>query len=261
MTKSTKVTWTTERTQNLIDAVAGKAVVSQEDLLNIADSLDTTSRSIGSKLRSLVKEGSITVEVQKASEVARQTWLVADEDELKGFLAENAGTYTYSELSAIFKAGKYETKQLQGKILSLELTDAVKKAEKAAPVRTYTPEEEAIYVTKAAAGESLEAIAEALGKAIQSVRGKGLSLQREGRIAAIPTQAVSTAQAPKADFLETLGDAVVDMTVEEIAEATARSVRGVKNALSRRGVACKDHDGAARRAKIDKKGTVEAVEA
>jgi len=254
----TKATWNESRTNQLIEAVANVEIVSQDLLVKIAAELDTTSRSIGSKLRSLVKDGSVSVEVQKASEVSRLTWAEGKEAALVAFLSENEGVHTYSEISAIFLAGEFTTKQLQGKILSLELTDSVKKTEKPATVRTYSEDEEATYVQLAAQGESLEAVAEALGKSIQSVRGKGLSLMREERIEAIPTQTVSQAKVVKEDILE--GLEVASMTVAEIAEATARSARGIKNALSRRGLACKDHDGAARRMKLDKKseGTSEA---
>lgn len=245
-----KTTWTEERTQSLVEAVAGRSTITQEDLTTIAEQLGTTSRSIGSKLRSLAKEGVIEVEVQKASEVSRLTWPAEEEAELKDFLAQNPGAYTYGEISAVFMNGKYNTKQLQGKILSLELTDAIKKVEKVAPVRSYSVAEEEIYIAKAAEGASLEAIAELLGRSVQSARGKGLSLVREGRISTIPAQAAVKA-AVKVDFLE--GIEVAAMTVEEIAEATGRSARGIKNALSRRGLACKNHDGAARRAKLDKK--------
>lgn len=244
-------TWNDERTAALVEAVAGKTEVTQADLTVLAESLETTSRSIGSKLRSLTKEGTVNVVVQKASEVARQTWASADEEALKSFLGEQAGMHTYSELAAVFLNGKYTTKQLQGKILSLELTDAVKKAEKVAAVRTYTEAEEAKYVQLATAGATLEEVAQALGKKLQSVRGKGLSLMREGRISEIPAQAQSTASASKEDFLKDID--VPALTVAEIQEATGKSPQGIKNALSRRGISCVDYDGAARRAKLDSK--------
>ena len=46
---------------------------------------------------------------------------------------------------------------------------------------------------------------------------------------------------------------IADMTVAEIAEATGKSERGVKSMLSRRGISAKDHDGVAKRAKLDAK--------
>jgi DNA-directed RNA polymerase specialized sigma24 family protein len=247
----TKQNWTDERTAQLVDAVAGLTVVTQDKLAELADLLETTSRSVGSKLRSLTKDGTLILEVQKASDIARVTWPEADEAELKAFLEANAGVFTYSEVAASFQGGKFTTRQLQGKILSLELTDAVKKAEKAAPVRSYTEEEEALYVAKAAEGASLEEIAEVLGKSIQSIRGKGLSLMRENRIVKIPSQTVSQAKAVKADPFEGLD--ISEMTAEEVAKEIGSSVRGVKNTLTRRGVSCKNHDGAAKRIKLDNK--------
>jgi hypothetical protein len=91
-------------------------------------------------------------------------------------------------------------------------------------------------------GASIEAIAEALGKSINSVRGKGLSLSRTVDGFKIPHQASSHAKA-KEDAIEALGP-LAEMTVEQIAEKTGKTPRGIKTTLTRRALTCKDYDGA-----------------
>ena len=95
----------------------------------------------------------------------------------------------------------------------------------------------------AAAGASVEDIAAALGRTIQQVRGKGLSLNREGKIAVIPKQAVKVGR-KETDSLAGLD--VAEMTVAEIAAATGKTERGIKSVLTRRGLVAKDYDGAAK---------------
>lgn len=247
-----KLTWNEEITASLnAKATAlNVAVITQEQVGNIAVELadetgkEVTARSVGSKLR---KEG---FEVQKASEVSKSPWTEGQEAELVAFLDANANQYTYAEIAAAVCAGAYNAKQVQGKILSLELTHTVKPTEKAAAVRSFTPDQEADFVNRVVSGQSVEAIADAFGKTVKQVRGKALSLLREGRIEAMPVQATSNAKA-REDVLEGLD--VANMTVAEIAEKTGKSERGVKSMLSRRGVSAKDHDGAAKRAKLDAK--------
>ncbi|MFP9166828.1 hypothetical protein ACLI1Y_15780, partial [Enterococcus faecalis] len=137
-----------------------------------------------------------------------------------------------------------------GKILSLEMTASVKPTEKAAAVRSFTPDEETDFVNQVVAGATIEAIAAHFGRNIKQIRGKALSLLREGRIAAMPVQETSSAKT-REDLLEGLD--LVNMTVAEIAEKTGKSERGVKSMLSRRGLVAKDYDGAAKRAKLDEK--------
>ena len=89
---------------------------------------------------------------------------------------------------SISKAVLSLPKSIQGKILSMELTDHVKPAPKVETVRTYSPDEEATFVSMVNDGAFVEAIAEALGRSVNSVRGKALSLLRSGDIDAIPRQ-------------------------------------------------------------------------
>ena len=123
----------------------------------------------------------------------------------------------------------------------------VKPTEKPASVRTYNPDEEAIFLKLVSEGAFVEDIATALNRPINSIRGKALSFLRTGEIDKIPSQKESTA-ASKVDALTALGD-ISGHTVDQIADEIGKTVRGVKTMLTRRGLACADYDGAARKEK------------
>lgn len=239
-----KFSWNEDNT-NKLTALAGAPAdqITQEQLVEFAEALGTTTRSVGSKLRKM------NYDVQKASETNKSAWSADQEAALIDFVSANDGELTYAEIAASFEAGKFTAKQIQGKILSLELFGSVKKTEKVAAPRTYTPEQEAKFIELAKAGAFLEEIAEAVKMPLNSVRGKALSLTRTAGIA-MPKQKDSNAK-KRADILEGLN--VAEMTVQEIVEKTERTERGIKSMLSRRGISCKDYDGAAKRAKLDAK--------
>tara|TARA_Y100001963_G_C6760488_1_gene439235 strand:+ start:873 stop:1613 length:741 start_codon:yes stop_codon:yes gene_type:complete len=238
-----KFTWNDENT-NQLQELAGDTTdgqISQARLTEISDELGTTARSVGSKLRKM------GYDVQKASEIRSSAWNDAEEAELVTFLENNSGEYTYAEIASAVAGSKFNAKQVQGKVLSLELTSAVKPTERVAPARKYSEEQEATFIEMANAGASMEDIADKLGVSINSARGKALSLYKSDKIP-MPTQTKSNAQAKK-DVLEGLD--VAEMTVEDLVEATGHSARGIRSMLSRRGVTCADYDGAAKRAKLD----------
>lgn len=236
--------WNEENTETLLASVNAGEQVSQERLHELAATLGTTARSVGSKLRKL------EFSVQLASEVGKTTWAVDDAAELEAFLDANSGAFTYAEIATKVAGGKFSTKQVQGKILSMELTDAVKPAEKVAPVRNYSEAEEAQLVELVKGGASMEEVTEAMGRPMEKVRGKCLSLLKEERISAIPKQTTSSAK-EKEDILADVD--VAELTVAEIAEKVNRSERGVKALLTRRKLDCVDHKGAERAAKIAEK--------
>ena len=141
---------------------------------------------------------------------------------------------------------RFSPKSIQGKILSMELTDHVKPAPIKETVRTYSPDEETTFISMVNDGAFVEAIAEAMGRSVNSVRGKALSLLRSGDISAIPKQEHTKANG-SADPLADMD--VTDMTVETIAEEIGKTTRGVKTMLTRRGLTAADYDGAAKAAK------------
>jgi hypothetical protein len=233
--------WTDERTAELTSFVGTESPVSQETVAEAADRLETSTRSVSSKLRKM------GFEVELASARASKSFSEAQEATLVSFLESNSGEYTYAQIADHFEGGAFSAKQLQGKILSMELTDHVKPAPKVESVKTYSADEEATFISMVNDGAFVEAIAEALGRSVNSVRGKALSLLRSGDINAIPRQE-TTKGTSKADPFEDIAD-IASMTVEQIAETIGKTARGVKTMLTRRGLAAADYDGAAKAAK------------
>ena len=229
--------WTDERTQQLVDFV-GDGPVSQAQVAEAADELETSTRSVSSKLRKM------GFDVELASASASKSFSDEQEATLRNFVTDNSGSYTYAEIADNFENGNFSAKSIQGKILSMELTGHVKPAPKPESVRTYTPEEEDTFVSMVNDGAFVEEIAEALDKSVNSIRGKALSLLRSGEINGIPKQR-ETKGSSKADVLAELN--ISEMTVEEIADEIGKTVRGVKTMLTRRGLQCANYNGAAKK--------------
>jgi len=233
--------WTDERTQQLVDFVGDSSPISQAMVADAAEDLETSTRSVSSKLRKM------GYDVELASSVSNRTFSEDQEATLSQFVSDNSGQYTYADIAASFEGGAFSAKSIQGKILSMELTGHVKPAEKPESVRTYSPEEENTFTSMVNDGAFVEEIAEALGKSVNSIRGKALSLLRSGDINAIPKQK-ETKGTSKADPLAEVND-IENMNVEDIADEIGKTVRGVKTMLTRRGLTCADYDGAARKEK------------
>ena len=231
--------WTDERTDTLVNFVGDESPISQATVAEAADSLETSTRSISSKLRKM------GYDVELVSASSGRSFSDDQAATLAAFVQDNSGEYTYAQIAEHFEGGAFNKKQVQGKILSMELTDHVKPAPKVETVRTYSEEEESQFIEMVNGGAFVENIAEALGREIPSVRGKALSLLRAGVIDAIPRQE-HTKGAAKEDPLEGISG-LEDMTVEEIADEIGKTVRGVKTMLTRRGLQCADYNGAARK--------------
>jgi hypothetical protein len=230
--------WTDERTQQLVDFVGSESPVSQATVASAADELETSVRSVSSKLRKM------GFEVELASASASKSFTDDQEATLATFVQDNSGVYTYAEIASNFEGGSFSAKSIQGKILSMQLTEHVKPAPKVETVKTYSEEEESQFVSLVNDGAFIEDIAEALGKSVNSIRGKALSLLRAGEINAIPKQK-ETKGTSKADPLADLD--ISGMSVEDIADNIGKTVRGVKTMLTRRGLQCADYNGAARK--------------
>ena len=237
---TTKFKWTEEVTETLLNSVEGIEVVSAEKVAEVAEALGTTPRSVAAKLRKM------GVTVAKASDtVATTLWTEDLVATLVDVLESNSGKYTYAELATLFADGAFSAKALQGKILSLELYGHVRKADKKVAPRTFSEAEEAAIVGHAASGAFIEDIAEGLGREVNSIRGKLLSLYREGRITSMPAQKNHVASA-KVDLFE--GVDVASKTVAELAELTGKTERGIKSMLSRRKLTAADYAGRAKNA-------------
>ena len=233
--------WTEERTAQLTDFVGGESPISQATVAEAAVDLETSTRSISSKLRKMGHD------VELASAASSRAFDSVQEATLAAFVEDNAGEYTYAEIAGLFEDGAFSPKSIQGKILSMELTGHVKPAPKVEAVRTYSPAEEVTFVSMVQDGAFVEAIAAELNRSVNSIRGKALSLLRSGDIDAIPRQE-TTKGASKEDPLAELTD-IATMGVEDIAEAIGKTARGVKTMLTRRGISAADYDGAAKKEK------------
>ncbi len=237
--------WSDEAVATLLSIVGNESPVSVAAVEQAATSLGVSARSVASKLRQLDREVASMAKEKVAAFSAEQG------EELAAFVRANAGAYTYKEIAEKFPGG-FTAKQIQGKLLALELTGSVKPAEKVEVARTYTEAEEATFIKMAQAGKYIEEIAVALGKEIPSVRGKALSLSRKGQIDKIPAQKDSHAK-NVVDPVTALGDKIATMTVAEIAAAVDKTERGLKTLLTRRGIKVADYDGAAKKAKAEAK--------
>jgi hypothetical protein len=240
--------WSDATVDQLMKLVGSKRPVSAATVESTAEALgaEFTARSVASKLRQL--------EVEVASMAKEKTSAFTEDEgaELAEFVISNAGELTYKQIAEEFMDGKFTAKQIQGKLLALELTASVKPADKVEVARTYTDAEEAKFIQMAERGAFIEDIAAALNKTVASVRGKALSLTRKGQIAKIPAQKNSYAK-ENVDPVVQLGNKIHQMTVAEIAAAVDKTERGLKTLLTRRGIKVADYDGAAKRAKAEAK--------
>jgi hypothetical protein len=226
--------WTDEAVAQLEELVGDASPVSQETVKDAAETLGEkfSPRSVAAKLRKM------GFEVEKVGERAK-AFSEAEEAELDAFLSEHSGEFTYGEIAERFAGGKFSARQVQGKVLSMERTADVAPTPKAPSQKTYSEGEEATYVKMANAGAFLEDIAAELDRPLNSVRGKGLSLFKNGQIEKIPAQREHHAKT-KVDPLEALGD-ITEMTVAEIAEEIGKTERGVKQMITYRGLECADY--------------------
>lgn len=234
--------WTDERTSALTDFIGDETPVSQATVQEAATTLETSNKSVAAKLRKM------GYEVESSSSVVSRKFSEKQESTLATFVTTNSGNYTYSQIADVFENGEFSSKQIQGKLLSMQLTEHVKPTPKQESVRTFSEKEEATFVSMANEGAYLEDIAEALGRSVNQVRGKALSLLRSESISAIPQQKESKGTT-RVDPLE--GVDVASMTVEQIADEIGKTARGVKTMLTRRGLTASNYDGAAKAAKAN----------
>lgn len=238
--------WNDEAINTLLSIVGNESPVSVDSVEKAAEALGFTTRSVASKLRKLERDV-VSMAKEKTSAFSE-----TEGEQLAQFVQRNDGQFTYKEIAEKFADGKFSAKQIQGKLLALELTGSVKAAEKVEVARTYSEQEEAKFIQMANAGSFIEDIAEALGKTVASVRGKALSLTRNEQIAKIPAQRESHAK-DTVDPIVALGAKIATMTVAEIASAVQKTERGLRTLLTRRGIDCADYKGSQKKAKAEAK--------
>lgn len=250
MTKTALPKWTVERTDTLTSLVGDTTPVTAEVVALATETLGegTTTRSVAAKLRKM------GYEVESTAKAQGKSYTAEEEAEITNFLNANPNAFTYAEIATQVLGGSRSAKQIQGKVLSMELYALVKATEKVDRPKTYTDEEEVKLLALVRAGGFIEDIADDMGRAVNSIRGKILSLSRVHDDITIPKQREYAAK--KEDAFTALGD-VSEMTVEEIATAIDKTPRGVKTLLTHRGFDCKDYNGAKRHAKIQESKSAE----
>lgn len=207
---------------------AGNAGLTEAVIEQLMADFDFPRRSITAKLRKLgfdVPKKPGAAPVFSAEETAA----------LAQFLEDNAGEFTAEEIAANLSENwgrEVNARQINGKALSMEMTGSIKPAEKKVVARTYTEAEEATIESMVEAGKFLEEIAEAVGRPVNSVRGKLLSMS----LKAVQRDKKAT----KADPYDGIED-MLDKTAEELASAFDKTARGVKTVLTRRNLACADY--------------------
>ena len=244
MSESTKK-WNDAAVATLLNTVGQDRPVSVASVTAASEALELSARSVASKLRQL------GIEVASMAKEKVATFSADQSVALAAFVNANPGAFTYKEIADQFP-GEFTAKQIQGKLLALELTGSVKPTEKIETARTYTEAEEATFISMAKQGKFIEEIAAALNKSAASVRGKALSLTRSNAIDKIPAQQVSLAK-EAVDAVAALGDGISSMTVAAIAAAVDKTERGVRTLLTRRGIKVADYDGASKKAKAEAK--------
>jgi hypothetical protein len=200
--------------------------VTEEIITQLCDEFEFPRRSVTAKLR---KQGYDVPHKPKAA----PTFTEEETQELSAFLEANDGTFTAEEIAEQIAGGKFSARQINGKALSLEMTGSIKPADKKVAPRTYTEAEEAQIAEMANSGAFIEDIADALGKTVQSIRGKLLSMQLKA-----PQRDKKVA---RSDSYEAIEELAAKMTVAELAEHFGKTERGVKTVLSRRGLSATDY--------------------
>lgn len=243
---STLKKWDADREATLVSLVGSESPVTAATVEAAAETLETTAKSVAAKLRKM------GMEVASMAKEVTKSYTEADEAELQSFLEANPNAFTYAEIAESVLGGSKTAKQIQGKVLSMELTSLVKPTPKIERVKTYTDAEEAKLLKMLTSGTKMfiEDIAEAMGRDVPSIRGKILSMTRteDGAGIEIPKQRNYKSK-DAVDPIVALGD-ISEMLVAEIATAIEKSDRGVKTMLTHRGLDCKDYKGAKKQEKI-----------
>ena len=89
--------WTDERTAQLTAFVGSESPVSQDTVAEAADDLETSTRSVSSKLRKM------GYEVELASSRSNRAFSADQEAPLAAFVSDNSGEYTYSQIAEHFE--------------------------------------------------------------------------------------------------------------------------------------------------------------
>jgi hypothetical protein len=203
--------------------------IDEDIIMSLCEEFDFPRRSVTAKLRKLGYDVPTKPKAAPAFDENETNALVA-------FLEANSGVHTAEEIAAHFSDAwgrEVTSRQVNGKALSLEMTGHIRPAEKKVAPRSYSEAEESQIASMASSGAFIEDIAEALGKTVNSIRGKLLSMQLKA-----PQR---DKKAAKNDSYEGIEELATQMTVAQLAEHFGKSERGVKTVLTRRGISASDY--------------------
>ena len=93
--------WTDERTDALTTFIGEESPVSQATVADAAESLETSTRSISSKLRKM------GFEVELASSASSRAFTDQQEATLAAFVTDNSGEYTYADIAGHIEDGAF----------------------------------------------------------------------------------------------------------------------------------------------------------
>jgi len=93
--------WTEERTAQLTAFVGNESPISQATVAEAADTLETTPRSVSSKLRKM------GLDVELASVAVGKSFSDSQESTLRAFVTDNSGEYTYVQIADHFEDGAF----------------------------------------------------------------------------------------------------------------------------------------------------------
>lgn len=124
--------WNDETVAQLLQIVGNESPVSVSKVEAASEALGVTTRSVAAKLRQLDRE------VASMAKEKTSAFTESEGTALANYVNSNAGRFTYKEIAENFAQGKFTAKQIQGKLLALELTGSVKPAEKVEVARSYT---------------------------------------------------------------------------------------------------------------------------
>jgi|GEM_PF-576664 len=254
MSKNQLPKWTPEREEQLKQIVGREKPVSASTVRTAAEKMETNVNSIAAKLRRM------KYEVESLAKSTGKKFTKEQEAELNSFLGNNSNNFTYAEIAEQLFDGAFSHKQIQGKILSMDLTGLVKESPKVEVIKKYTDEEEEQILSLVREGNFLEDIAESMNRPLNSIRGKILSLSTKYEDITIPKQRVYKTKVAATDPLSSL-EGLENMTVNEIAEILDKSARGIKIMLTHRKLSCKDYDGFKKAEKLEAKKAAAAVAA
>ncbi len=219
---SSKYEYTDDMVTHMQEASSGG--VTEDVITNLMGEFEFPRRSVTAKLRKL------GFDVPKKPNDAPK-FSAEETAALSSFLEGNSGQYTAEEI-ARDHFSEFTSRQITGKALSLEMTGHIKPAEKKVAPRTYTPEQETVITRMVGENAFIEDIAEAVGKPVNSVRGKLLSME------------LKAPQRDKKDSRKDAYEGIADHLGENVAELAARydkTERGVKTVLARRKLECADY--------------------